>query len=249
MASLLNRPLAIHEQNAVAGTTTRLLAHIADRVLSSFESAFERRRGVVLTGNPIRSSFTRVAPPAARYAQREGRLRLLILGGSLGAQALNEAVPRALALLPASARPQVIHQSGRQHIDPVREIYASAGIDARCEPFVEDMASELAAADLVVCRAGATTLAELAAVGVGSILVPFPHAIDDHQTRNAEALTRARAALLLPQAELTPHRLAAMLRSLDRTQLLEMACAAHGCGRPDAARDVADICAQLAVRS
>ncbi|RPI48040.1 MAG: undecaprenyldiphospho-muramoylpentapeptide beta-N-acetylglucosaminyltransferase [Betaproteobacteria bacterium] len=246
MASLLNRPLVIHEQNAVAGTTTRLLAAVADRVLTSFESAFKPRQRALLTGNPIRSVFTDKTGPAERFARREGRLRLTVLGGSLGAKALNEIVPQALALLPEAARPEVTHQTGRQHVGAVRAAYAQVGVQARCESFIEDMAAQLEASDLVVCRAGATTLAELAALGVASILVPFPHAIDDHQTRNAQALAGAGASILVPQAELTPDRLAGVLRSLDRPRLLEMACRARSLGRPQAAREVADVCEQMA---
>ena len=246
MAALFNRPLVIHEQNAVPGTTTRLLAPLADRVLTSFEFAFKPRQRAVLTGNPIRAVFAACAPPAERFAQRAGPLRLTVLGGSLGAKALNDVVPQALALIPEAKRPQVLHQTGRQHIDAVQSAYANARVVARCEAFVDDMARELAASDVVVCRAGATTLAELAAVGLASVLVPFPHAIDDHQTRNAEVLTRSGAAILLPQASLTAQSLAEILSSLERTPLLAMATKARVLGRPRAAEDVADICEQLA---
>ncbi len=246
MAALFNRPLVIHEQNAVPGTTTRLLAPLADRRLTSFESAFRPKQRAVLTGNPIRAVFAACAPPAERFAQREGPLRLTVLGGSLGAKALNEVVPQALARIPAPLRPHVLHQTGRQHIDAVKGAYANAGVAARCEAFVDDMAHELAASDLVLCRAGATTLAELAAVGVASILVPFPHAIDDHQTRNAQSMTRNGAAILMPQAELTPTALAEVLTSLDRTRLLGMAARARALGRPRAAQEVANVCEQLA---
>jgi UDP-N-acetylglucosamine--N-acetylmuramyl-(pentapeptide) pyrophosphoryl-undecaprenol N-acetylglucosamine transferase len=246
MAALLNRPLVIHEQNAVPGTTTRLLAQLADRVLTSFASAFKPKQRALVTGNPIRAVFTACAQPAERFAHREGPLRLLVLGGSLGAQALNEMVPQALALLGEAKRPQVLHQTGRQHIEAVRKAYADAGVAARCEPFIDDMAAELAGCDLVVCRAGATTLAELAAVGVASILVPFPHAIDDHQTRNAESMVGPGAALLVPQATLTARSLAETVAALDRTRLLEMAIRARALGRPRAAQEVADVCEQLA---
>ena len=246
MAALLNRPLAIHEQNAVPGTTTRLLAPLADRLLTSFESAFKPKQRALLTGNPIREAFAACAHPAERFAERQGPLRLTVLGGSLGAQALNETVPRALALIPAAVRPHVLHQTGRQHIDAVKSAYANAGVAARCEAFVDDMAEELAASDVVVCRAGATTLAELAAVGVASVLIPFPHAIDDHQTRNAQFLTTSGAAILLPQAALTPAALAEVLRSLDRARLLDMAMKARALGKPRAAHEVAEVCEQLA---
>jgi len=246
MASLLRRPLVIHEQNAVAGTTTRVLAALSDRVLTSFASAFKPARRAILTGNPIRAAFTSVEPPERRFQGREGPLRLLVLGGSLGAQALNEVLPRALALLPEHMRPLVLHQTGRQHIESVRAGYQQAQIEARCEAFIHDMAGELAHADVVVCRAGATSLAEISAVGVGSILVPFPHAIDDHQTRNAEALVSQDAAVLVPQASLSAERLAELLRSLDRARLRDMATRARRLGRPRAAHEIADICEALA---
>ncbi|MCC6535110.1 MAG: undecaprenyldiphospho-muramoylpentapeptide beta-N-acetylglucosaminyltransferase [Burkholderiales bacterium] len=249
MASLLGRPLVIHEQNAVAGTTTRILASLADRVLTSFESAFAPKRGALLTGNPIRAAFGNVAAPAERFAPRSGRLRLTVLGGSLGAQALNDLVPRAAALLPAATRPEIVHQAGRQHIAAVQALYQGLEVAATCVAFADDVAALLARSDLVVCRAGATTLAELAAVGVGAILIPFPFAIDDHQTRNAQALAAAGAALLLPQATLTAERLAELLGSFDRARLLDMAQRARALGRPEAARAVADVCAAMAVKT
>jgi UDP-N-acetylglucosamine--N-acetylmuramyl-(pentapeptide) pyrophosphoryl-undecaprenol N-acetylglucosamine transferase len=246
MASALNRPLAIHEQNSIAGTSTRLLAQIADRVATSFESTFGARRRVVVTGNPIRSAFKSLPSPEARFAQRSGPLRLTVLGGSLGAKALNEVLPKALAAMPPGQRPQVLHQAGESHLDALEAGYRDAGVQARCLAFVEDVAAELMATDLVICRAGATTLAELAAAGVGSILVPFPFAIDDHQTHNARMLAEAGAAVVLPQSELAPEKLAALIGSLGREQLLGMACKARALGRPDAAEKVADVCAELA---
>jgi len=242
MASLLGRPLVIHEQNAVAGTATRILAHLADRIATSVASAFASKQRAILTGNPIRAAFARTDEPAVRFAARCGPLRITVLGGSLGAKALNEIVPQALGRLPTDHRPVVLHQAGRQHIDAVRAAYASAGVEARCEAFIEDVAAELAAADLVICRAGATTLAELAAVGVGAILIPFPYAIDDHQTRNAQALADGAAALLVPQSTLTADGLADLLRTLDRGRLLDMAVNARKLGRPQAAAEVADLC-------
>ena len=249
MASALNRPLVIHAQNSIAGTTTRWLAGLADRVLASFESTFGPKRRAIVTGNPIRAVFRSVPEPDARFAQRGGTLRLVVLGGSLGAKALNEVLPRALALMPAAQRPEVVHQTGEAHIEAVRTGYRDAGVYARCVGCVEDVAAELMAADVVLCRAGATTLAELAAVGVGSILVPFPFAIDDHQSRNARSLSEAGAALLVPQAQLAPERLAELLESLDRPRLLEMARKARALGKPDAAERVAGVCADLAARS
>jgi UDP-N-acetylglucosamine--N-acetylmuramyl-(pentapeptide) pyrophosphoryl-undecaprenol N-acetylglucosamine transferase len=246
MASLLGCPLVIHEQNAVAGTATRILARLADRILTSFPDVFGKAGKALLTGNPIRSEFARVPEPAVRFAGRSGPLRIVVLGGSLGARALNEIVPQALGTLPAQARPEVLHQAGRQHIDAVREAYARAGVEARCEAFVDDVASALAAADVVICRAGATTLAELSAVGAASILIPFPFAIDDHQTRNAASLAQGGAALLVPQSTLTAAGLAAMLSGLDRQRLLDMAIRARACGRPAAAAEVADACVAAA---
>ena len=246
MAAALNRPLAIHEQNSIAGTATRLLTHVADRILVSFEATFGPRKRVVVTGNPIRAAFRTLPHPDGRFAQRSGRLRLVVMGGSLGAKALNDTLPPVLARLPASERPQVVHQTGEQHIAEVEAGYRRAGVEARCVAFLDDVAAELVNADLVVCRAGATSLAELTAAGVGAILVPFPHAIDDHQTRNARVLERSGAAIVLPQAELTPERLAGLLRSLGRQQLLEMARNARLLGRPDAAEKVADVCVALA---
>jgi len=249
MAALLGRPLAIHEQNAVAGTTTRILAHLADRVLTSFECAFAPARRALMTGNPIRAQFAGVAPPQERLAGRQGRLRLTVLGGSLGAKALNDAVPLALAAMRADERPEVVHQTGRQHVEAVAATYRNLGIEAKAVAFVDDMASRLAWSDLVICRAGATTLAEIAAVGVASVLVPFPYAIDDHQTRNAQHLAESDAALLLPQRQLDPERLAGLLRGLDQARLLQLAGNARKLGRPEAAQEVAAVCEQLAAGS
>jgi UDP-N-acetylglucosamine--N-acetylmuramyl-(pentapeptide) pyrophosphoryl-undecaprenol N-acetylglucosamine transferase len=243
MAALLGRPLAIHEQNAIAGLANRVLAGVADRVLVAFPGAL-RRAAVV--GNPVRATIAAVPPPQARFAGRSGPLRLLVVGGSLGAAALNEIVPKAIALLPGSERPVVTHQSGARHLEALRANYAAAGVAATAVAFIEDMAAAYAAADLVVCRAGATTVAELAAAGVASLLVPFPFAVDDHQTANARYLADAGAGLLVPQRELTPQRLAELLGGLDRTRLAAMAERARALGRPDAAAAVARVCAELA---
>jgi UDP-N-acetylglucosamine--N-acetylmuramyl-(pentapeptide) pyrophosphoryl-undecaprenol N-acetylglucosamine transferase len=222
------KPLVIHEQNAVPGLANRVLAGVADRVLSAFPDAFEGRVDVIWSGNPIRAEIVNLAPPEARFANRSGPLRLLIVGGSLGARGLNEIVPQALALLPAAERPIVVHQAGAAHADTVRQYYRLAGVDAEVLAFVEDMAARYGAADLIICRAGATTVTELAVAGVGSILVPFPHAVDDHQTRNARYLADRGAALLMPQPMLTPQLLADALRGMSRAKLLEMARAARG---------------------
>jgi UDP-N-acetylglucosamine--N-acetylmuramyl-(pentapeptide) pyrophosphoryl-undecaprenol N-acetylglucosamine transferase len=243
MASLLARPLAVHEQNAVAGLTNRLLAGVADRVLTAFPEALG---GAEWTGNPVRAEIAALAEPEARYAGRRGPLRLLVVGGSLGAQALNEAVPRALALIPGAERPRVVHQSGDKHLESLRANYAAAGVEAEPVAFIDDMAARYAEADLVVCRAGAITVAEISAGGVASVLVPYPHAVDDHQTANARFLAERGAAILLPQAELTPEKLASTLRALDRPRLLEMARKARALGKPEAARLVAERCMELA---
>lgn len=243
MASLFNRPLAIHEQNSVAGLANRVLAQVADRVLVAFPNTLAKGEFV---GNPVRAEITRIPPPAERFATRNGPLRLLVVGGSLGAAALNDVVPKALAQLPEVKRPVVTHQSGVRHIEALRANYEAAGVRATLVPFIEDMAGAYADADLVICRAGATTVAELAATGIASLLVPFPFAVDDHQTTNARYLVDRRAALLEQQATLTPERLAGLLGGLTRDALLEMAERARAAARPDATEAVARACMELA---
>jgi UDP-N-acetylglucosamine--N-acetylmuramyl-(pentapeptide) pyrophosphoryl-undecaprenol N-acetylglucosamine transferase len=243
MASLLARPLAVHEQNAVAGLTNRILARVADRVLVAFPGALANAEW---TGNPVRAEIARLAPPTERFAGRAGPLQLFVVGGSLGAQALNECVPLALAAIPAAERPHVVHQSGEKHLAALEQAYRDAGVAGELVAFIDDMAARYAAADLVICRAGAITVAELAAAGVPAVLVPFPHAVDDHQTANAAFLASRGAAVLLLQRELTPQALAALIRSLDRTRLLEMAGKARALGKPEATRTVAECCMQLA---
>jgi UDP-N-acetylglucosamine--N-acetylmuramyl-(pentapeptide) pyrophosphoryl-undecaprenol N-acetylglucosamine transferase len=240
-AWLLRRPLLVHEQNRAPGLTNRVLAKFARRVLCGFPSSF--RNGVGETvGNPVRADVIALPSPRERFAGRDGMFRLLVLGGSQGARALNSGVPQALAQLPE--RFEVRHQSGAALHADAEHAYAEAGISASVEPFIQDMASAYAWADLVICRAGALTLAELCAAGVGSLLVPFPHAVDDHQTRNAEFLVERAAARLLPQSENLPQRLHAALAELagDRAQLLSMAEAARAAATPDAAQRVAAIC-------
>jgi UDP-N-acetylglucosamine--N-acetylmuramyl-(pentapeptide) pyrophosphoryl-undecaprenol N-acetylglucosamine transferase len=243
MASLLNRPLALHEQNAIAGLANRVLAGVSDKVMVAFPDAL---KGAEWTGNPVRAEIAALPAPELRLQHRAGPLRLLVVGGSLGAQALNEALPRALALL--EPRPTVVHQSGEKHLGALKNNYASSGVSGELVPFIDDMARRYAEADLVICRAGAVTVAELSAAGLASILVPFPFAVDDHQTANARFLADHGAAILLPQAELTPEKLAATLRSLDRPRLLEMARKARALGKPDAARVVAQRCMELGER-
>ena len=243
MAALSGRPLVVHEQNAVAGLANRVLAGVADRVLSGFPDVVKKGEW---TGNPVRAEIAALPQPAQRYAAREGRLNVLVVGGSLGAQALNDAVPRALTLLAPEARPRVTHQSGAKQIDALRAAYALAGLEAELVDFIDDMAARYAAADLVICRAGALTIAELAAAGVASVLVPFPHAVDDHQTGNARFLAEAGAAILLPQSELAPEKLASLLGELTREKLAAMAEQARALAKPDATRAVAQACMEVA---
>ena len=243
MSALLGIPLALHEQNSVAGLTNKVLARLADRVLVAFPDALP---GAEWCGNPVRAEIAAVPPPEQRFAGREGPLRLLVVGGSLGAQALNETVPSALALLAPAQRPSVIHQSGRAHRAALEENYRKAGVDAEVVEFIDDMAQAYAQADLVVCRAGAMTVSELAAVGAASILVPYPHAVDDHQTGNARFLSVRGAALLVPQSGLDPERLAGLLREQSRESLLGMARNAREAARPDAGARVADACEAIA---
>ncbi|MDA8093601.1 MAG: undecaprenyldiphospho-muramoylpentapeptide beta-N-acetylglucosaminyltransferase [Betaproteobacteria bacterium] len=254
-AILLGRPLVIHEQNSVAGLTNRLLACWAARVLVGLPTAFGgpkdkpvfcRSRETQWCGNPVRPAIAAVESPEARFAARSGPLRILVLGGSLGAAALNECVPQALAMLAPDARPQVVHQAGPKHLEQLNAHYRAAGVDAATRAFIDDMAAQYAWADLVICRAGALTLAELAAAGVGSVLVPYPYAVDDHQTRNALFLTGSDAAFLLPQSELSAGRLASLIGELTRERLLLMARAARALGRPRATEDVAQVCMEMA---
>jgi len=243
MAVLLGRPLLLHEQNAVAGMANKVLARVADRVLTAFPDTLPKARW---SGNPVRPEIAQLAPPEQRYAARNGVLRILVVGGSLGAQALNQMVPRALALIPVSSRPQVTHQAGAKNIEALRAEYASAGVAADTVAFIHDMASAYAAADLVICRAGAMTVAEVACAGVAALFVPFPHAVDDHQSANARFLSDAGAALLVQQGDLTPQALADTLQSLSREQCLAMARKARGRAKPDATENVAKACLELA---
>jgi UDP-N-acetylglucosamine--N-acetylmuramyl-(pentapeptide) pyrophosphoryl-undecaprenol N-acetylglucosamine transferase len=243
MASLLHRPLVIHEQNSIAGLANKVLARLADKVLEGFPGSLP---GAQLSGNPVRKEIAALAAPRARWAARAGRLKLLVLGGSLGAQALNEAVPQALALLQEETRPEVTHQAGEKNIEALRAGYAAAGVRAETLAFIDDMARRYGEADVVICRAGALTVAELACAGVASILVPFPHAVDDHQSANAKFLSARGAAILLPQAELSAQGLADLLRGLTRERLLEMAEKARALGKPDATEAVARACMELA---
>ena len=244
MASLFNRPLALHEQNAIAGLANRVLAQVSDKVMVAFPQAL---KGAEWTGNPIRNEIAAIAPPEVRFQGRAGALRVLVVGGSLGAQALNEALPKAISFL--EEKPRVVHQSGEKHLQALQKHYREAGVQGELVAFIDDMAQRYAEADLVICRAGAVTIAELSAGGMASILVPFPHAVDDHQTANARFLSDRGAAVLIQQRDLSPEKLAALIRSMDRSKLLEMAKKARALGKPDAARIVAQRCMQLAEMS
>jgi UDP-N-acetylglucosamine--N-acetylmuramyl-(pentapeptide) pyrophosphoryl-undecaprenol N-acetylglucosamine transferase len=239
MAALLQRPLVLHEQNAVAGLANRILAGVADRILVAFPGTLKR---ATWTGNPVRAEITQVPAPSARFQSRSGPLHVLVVGGSLGAQALNQVLPEALRLMPIAERPQVTHQAGAKHLEALTRAYADAGVAAATASFIDDMAQAFADADLVICRAGAMTIAELSAVGIASILVPFPQAVDDHQTVNAKFLADQGAAMLLPQAELAPRRLADLLLGFTRATLLDMARKARALGKPDATQLVAEHC-------
>ncbi len=243
MARALMRSLLIHEQNSVAGMSNKALAKIANRVLSGFPNVLPSAEWC---GNPVRASIAEIAQPTERYAERTEKLKVLVVGGSLGAQALNQAVPHALALIPEAQRPEVIHQTGKQHHAAVLALYRTAGVIADIRPFLDDMATCYADADLVICRSGALTVAELAAAGVASILVPFPFAVDDHQTYNARFLSAHGAAILLPQTEMSAEVLARYLQELDREKLLAMAVQARALAKPDAAANVARVCEELA---
>ena len=248
VARSLGIPLVVHEQNAIAGLTNRWLARVADRVLEAFPATFPAARCAVAVGNPVRESIASLPPPAERFAGRSGRVRLLVVGGSQGALALNQLVPQALALLDASERPETWHQAGGRLHAAAETAYRTAGVAVRLTPFIDDMAAAYGWADLVLCRAGALTVAELAAAGIGSILVPFPFAVDDHQTANARFLEQGGAALIRQQAELTPEMLAGLLREAlgDRGRLLGMAEAARRLARLEAAEQVATVCLQQA---
>lgn len=244
MARLQKRPLVIHEQNSIAGLTNRTLARIATRVLAAFPSAFGDQAELV--GNPVRTEIAAIPQPEQRFFGRTGPLRMLVVGGSLGAMALNEVVPQALAMMPPTERPRVIHQAGTKHIEQLKENYRMAGVEAECRAFIEDMAEMYAWCDLVICRAGALTIAEVSAAGVASVLVPFPHAVDDHQTHNAHYLSEHGAAVQVPQSKLTPRRLSEMLAGFNRAALQEMAEKARALGRPEATQSVANICMEVA---
>ncbi|HEX7370451.1 MAG TPA: undecaprenyldiphospho-muramoylpentapeptide beta-N-acetylglucosaminyltransferase [Rhodanobacteraceae bacterium] len=247
-AWLQRRPLLVHEQNRIAGFTNRVLAKRARRVMSGFADAFPEALHAEWTGNPVRAEIAALPAPAERFANREGAPRLLVLGGSLGARTLNVGLPNALSLIPADRRPQVLHQCGKAHVEATQAAYKHADVDARVEPFLTDMAGAYAWADFVVCRAGALTLAELAAAGLGAVLLPFPYAVDDHQTKNAEGFVAVGAAELVQDRDFDPSRFAGRLERLLREpgKRLAMANAARTLAKPDAADVIAQRCLEVA---
>ena len=244
MASLMSKSLLIHEQNSVPGLTNKVLAKLADKVLLGFPESI-KNNNVTFSGNPVRDEISQLARPEERFQNREGKLKLLVIGGSLGAQVLNTVVPETLKLLPQDRRPSVIHQAGAKHIEVLKQNYGDMVGDVELVDFIEDMAACYAGCDLVICRAGALTVSELAAGGVASILVPYPYAVDDHQTKNAEFLSVNNAAILLPQNELTPKKLENILLENTREDFLVLAKSARMLAKPDATQLVAQTCIDM----
>lgn len=246
MAALGRIPLVVHEQNAVGGTANRWLARLASKVLVGFPGALH---GGLMVGNPVRAAMMRAAPAPERYAARKGPLRLLVVGGSLGASVLNSVVPEAIAAIPADQRPRVVHQAGEQHIQALQQRYAELGVEADCRAFIDDMADAMSGADLLVCRAGAMTVAEVAAVGVAALFVPLPHAIDDHQTANARYLSECNGGWLQPQSQFTASWLSQWLAERTRDELSGVAAHAHEHASLQATSHIADACEQLVRRA
>jgi len=244
MGVLLGKPLVLHEQNSVAGMANKVLAGVADRVFTAFPNVFAKGQWV---GNPLRAEFLKQAAPQDRFADRKGPLQLLVVGGSLGARALNTVVPQALASIAPEQRPVVTHQSGEKQIEELRANYAAAGVQATLTPFIDDTAQAFADADLVLCRAGASTVTEIAAVGAAAAFVPFPSAVDDHQTHNARFLVDQGAGWLMPQSEMTPQALAALLTGTSRKELLARAQAAKKMQQTQATDAVVAACEELTV--
>lgn len=248
VSRLLGRPLVIQEQNTIPGMTNRWLAKFAKVVFEAFPGSFDRQVKTRVSGNPVRREMFAAGSPEERLAGRDDEIHLLVLGGSLGAKALNEILPQAIALLPAQLRPVIRHQAGRNKVSAARLAYQNAGVKAQVSDFVDDMVEAYTWADLVVCRSGALTVSELTAVGAASLLVPFPHAVDDHQTHNGRFLVDAGAAVMMQQYEMTAAVLAEVLQGLmaDRDRLKAMALAAHALARPEATSLIADACEELA---
>jgi len=245
---LLRKPLLIHEQNAICGMTNRILSRLAMCVMEAFPGSFPEKIDTLVVGNPVRRPIREIAMPEQRLADRTGALRLLVIGGSQGARMLNKAVPIALGMLGEDMRPEVWHQAGEKHIEDTRDAYKAAGVKARIVPFIDDMKAAYQWADLVICRAGALTVAELASAGIASILVPFPHAVDDHQTVNAMWLVDAGAAIHMQESRCTPDTLGGLLGELHNTRarLVEMAMAARKMAVADADRHIASLCMEAA---
>ena len=258
MAALWGKPLVVHDPGAVAGITSRVLAGVADRVIVGIEGAFDRPlktawanalpkpKRVEWLGTPVRAEIARVAHPDARYAGREGQLRLLVVGGSLGAQTMNDLVLAALAAMPAAERPEVVHQAGEKLYEGLRAAYQACGVEAQVLPFIDDMAARYAWCDVLICRSGAITVAEIAAAGIAAILFPLPWFVADEQAANAAFLADRGAGIALKQLQTQPKDLAELLRGLDRNRLAEMARKARALGKPDATKRCADACMELA---
>jgi UDP-N-acetylglucosamine--N-acetylmuramyl-(pentapeptide) pyrophosphoryl-undecaprenol N-acetylglucosamine transferase len=244
MSVLMGKPLVLHEQNSVAGMANKVLAGVADRIYSAFPDVLKKG---IWVGNPLRQDFLNKPAPQDRFAGRTGPLKLWVVGGSLGAQALNDIVPKALALLPEASRPVVVHQSGAKQIEALKTNYEQAGVRAELTPFIQDTAQAFADADVIICRSGASTVTEIAAVGAAAIYVPFPFAVDDHQTTNANFLVKQGAGWLMPQSQLTPEALAERLASLTREELLVCAEKAWALKKTEATREVVAACEALAV--
>ena len=245
MSALMRKPLVLHEQNSVAGVANKLLAHVAAQVFTAFPNVIDKASWI---GNPLRAAFLALPGPAVRFAKRQGPLRVLVLGGSLGAKALNDVVPRALALMPASMRPMVLHQSGQKQIDALRASYAAAEVQAQLTPFIDDTAQALADADLVICRAGASTVTEIAAVGAAAVFVPFPSAVDDHQTSNAQYLVDEGGGWMVQQKDLTAEKLARMFEAVDRPTLIAAAVAARKMEKLGATQRIVTACEALSAK-
>ena len=244
MAVLLGKPLVLHEQNSVAGMVNKILAQVADRVFTAYPDVLKNAQWV---GNPLRAAFTRQAEPDVRFARRTGPLRLLVVGGSLGAKALNSIVPQALALIPIENRPIVTHQSGTKQIDELRANYLAAGVDATLTPFIDDTATAFADADLIICRAGASTVTEIAAVGAAALFVPFPSAVDDHQTINAHFLVQQGAGWQMAQSEMTPQVLANLLQKTECAALVNIGLKAKTMQKTEATARIVAACEELTV--
>lgn len=240
---MASRPLIIHEQNAKAGITNKILATVATRILEGFPSTFTPGKKVISIGNPVRSQIENLPPPQNRFAERASQLHLLILGGSLGAKAINEVVPYAMASMKPTERPQIIHQTGTKHFEEVKKVYESLGVEVNLKPFIQNMAEAYSWADVVLCRSGALTIAELCAVGLGAILIPFPHAVDDHQTANANFMVNNKAALCIQQTQFSAERLINSLKEVFYApeKRLAMAEAAYQLRKVNVAERIFDI--------